>query len=44
MIGSVGSSREPLNHADVKPLCPEGPRYCGVPVWKLGLDEMKRVL
>ena len=30
--------------AGVKPLCPEGPRYCGVPVWKLGLDEMKRVL
>ena len=26
------------------PICPEGTRYCGVPVWKLGLDEMKRVL
>ncbi|HLT31892.1 MAG TPA: FAD-dependent thymidylate synthase [Myxococcaceae bacterium] len=26
------------------PFCPEGPRFCGVPVWTLGLSEMERVL
>jgi thymidylate synthase ThyX len=30
--------------AGVKPLCPEGTRYCGVPVWRVPLDEMKRTL
>lgn len=30
--------------AGVKPLCPEGPRYCGIPVWRVGLDEMTRTL
>jgi thymidylate synthase ThyX len=30
--------------AKVKPLCPEGTRYCGVPVWNVPLDEMTRVL
>lgn len=30
--------------AGVKPLCPEGVRYCGVPVWRVPLDEMKRTL
>jgi thymidylate synthase ThyX len=34
-----------LRHrADVRPTCPEGPRYCGVPVWKLSLDEYRRVI
>lgn len=27
-----------------RPLCPEGERYCGVPVWKLSLDEYARVI
>ena len=27
-----------------RPLCPEGDRYCGVPVWKLPLDEYARVI
>jgi hypothetical protein len=27
-----------------RPYCPEGPRYCGVPVWKLDIDEMRRLL
>jgi thymidylate synthase ThyX len=27
-----------------RPLCPEGDRYCGVPVWKLSLDEYARVI
>jgi thymidylate synthase ThyX len=27
-----------------RPLCPEGDRYCGVPVWKLSLDQYSRVI
>lgn len=27
-----------------KPRCPEGDRYCGVKVWKLPLDEYKRLI
>ncbi|MGD2062238.1 MAG: FAD-dependent thymidylate synthase [Nitrospirota bacterium] len=30
--------------AKVRPICPEGARYCGVPVWKLDLSEYRRVL
>jgi flavin-dependent thymidylate synthase len=30
--------------AKVRPICPEGERYCGVPVWKLDLGEYRRVL
>jgi thymidylate synthase ThyX len=30
--------------ADVRPTCPEGPRFCGVPVWRLQLDDYRRVL
>jgi thymidylate synthase ThyX len=26
------------------PFCPEGPRFCGVPVWKLDLAEMQRLI
>lgn len=26
------------------PFCPEGPRFCGVPVWALGLEDMQRLL
>jgi len=26
----------------IKPYCPEGDRFCGVKVWKLGFDEYKR--
>jgi thymidylate synthase ThyX len=29
---------------DTRPLCPEGTRFCGVPVWKLGIDEYARVI
>jgi len=28
--------------AGVKPYCPEGPRYCGVRVWTLDLEEYER--
>ncbi len=27
-----------------KPICPEGPRYCGVRVWTLDLDDYERVI
>jgi len=37
----------PCNHrkaAGSKPICPEGARYCGVPVWKLPLEDYRRSL
>ena len=30
--------------AKSKPVCPEGDRYCGVPVWRLTLEEQARVV
>ena len=27
-----------------RPLCPEGDRYCGVPVWKLSIDQYSRTI
>ncbi len=30
--------------AGVRPICPEGARYCGVKVWKLDLSEYERVI
>ncbi len=27
-----------------RPICPEGDRYCGVPVWKLNLPDYQRLL
>ncbi len=27
-----------------RPICPEGDRYCGVPVWKLDIDQYARVI
>lgn len=32
------------NLAGLKPVCPEGKRYCGVPVWKLELEEYERII
>ncbi|MHB1845051.1 MAG: FAD-dependent thymidylate synthase, partial [Deltaproteobacteria bacterium] len=32
------------DRAKVRPTCPEGPRYCGVPVWQLGLSELERLI
>jgi thymidylate synthase ThyX len=29
---------------ETRPLCPEGDRYCGIPVWKLSIDQYSRVL
>ncbi len=34
-----------LRHeAGVRPTCPEGPRYCGVPVWRLEIDRYERLI
>jgi hypothetical protein len=34
-----------LRHqAGEHPICPEGRRYCGVPVWRLPLSEYERIL
>ena len=30
--------------AGVKPFCPEGDRFCGVPVWKLPLEVYQRLI
>ncbi len=30
--------------AGATPFCPEGPRYCGVPVWNRSLEEYQRLL
>ena len=30
--------------AGITPFCPEGPRYCGVPVWKLELEQFERLI
>jgi thymidylate synthase ThyX len=30
--------------AGITPFCPEGPRYCGVPVWKMELEEFQRLI
>ncbi|MEO8502561.1 MAG: FAD-dependent thymidylate synthase [Acidobacteriota bacterium] len=32
------------NLAGVKPPCPEGSRYCGIPVWRLDISQYERVL
>lgn len=31
-------------HAGAKPICPEGDRYCGIPVWRLDRSEYERVI
>ena len=31
-------------HASRKPICPEGDRYCGVPVWRLAMEEYERII
>jgi len=31
-------------HAGVKPICPEGERYCGVRVWRMELEGYERVI
>lgn len=32
------------NLSGVRPFCPEGERFCGVPVWKLPVEEFSRVI
>ncbi len=31
-------------HAGAKPICPEGDRYCGIPVWRIEREEYVRVI
>ncbi|MCC6272897.1 MAG: FAD-dependent thymidylate synthase, partial [Deltaproteobacteria bacterium] len=31
-------------HAGVKPICPEGERFCGVKVWEKEIEDYRRVL
>ncbi len=30
--------------AGITPFCPEGPRFCGVPVWKMDLPDFRRLI
>lgn len=30
--------------AGITPFCPEGPRFCGVPVWKLDVKDFERLI
>lgn len=30
--------------AQIRPACPEGPRFCGVPVWKFDIEEYERTI
>ena len=30
--------------SQTRPICPEGDRYCGVPVWKLNVDQYARII
>jgi len=32
------------NKEGIKPICPEGERFCGVKVWKLNFEEYKRII
>ncbi len=32
------------NLAGTRPICPEGERFCGVPVWKLPVEKFERVI
>jgi thymidylate synthase ThyX len=34
----------PRMQAEVKPFCPEGKRYCGIPAWKIPMREITRTL
>jgi len=30
--------------AGTRPYCPEGERFCGIPVWKLAVEQFERVI
>ena len=45
LIGQyLGAPCTQRHAAGAKPICPEGDRYCGVPVWKIEISEYERVL
>lgn len=41
---NLGAPCKLRSMGSVKPVCPEGDRYCGVKVWKLNLSEYDRIL
>jgi thymidylate synthase ThyX len=45
LIGQYLGAPCTLRHAaGARPICPEGERYCGIPVWKLAIKDYERVL
>lgn len=40
----IGAPCHYRNGEGIRPKCPEGERYCGVPVWKYPVSEIKRIL
>lgn len=45
LIGQyLGAPCTQRHAAGARPICPEGDRYCGIPVWKLAISEYERVL
>ncbi|MHB8873210.1 MAG: FAD-dependent thymidylate synthase [Myxococcaceae bacterium] len=44
LAGHLGAPCTLRREAGIGPFCPEGPRYCGVPVWTLDLPEYKRLI
>jgi len=42
--GYLGAPCTLRQNAGTRPFCPEGDRYCGVPVWKLQIADYQRVL
>jgi thymidylate synthase ThyX len=45
LIGQYLGAPCTLRHAaGTRPYCPEGDRYCGVPVWKIEIKQYERVL
>jgi thymidylate synthase ThyX len=45
LIGRYLGAPCTLRHAaGTRPFCPEGDRYCGIPVWKLAVKDYERVL
>ena len=45
LIGQhIGPPCQMRHEAGVRPVCPEGERFCGVPVWKLKMPDYQRTI